>query len=173
MWIDYSAAIAESAAELAACERAARGRRAADRVKLLRLLKSGQERSLRRAAAVLAPAYAGGRGSGGGAPAARAAWRGCSRCGGRAGCARITRAALAGLAGEMRPFDKLRRAHCAAARGASLPARTRGHCLCLSLDGLSGLFQRRKIKRKTGRPRHRRAEAAAQAAFKKSVRGSA
>ena len=42
-----------------------------------------------------------------------------------------------------------------------------------SLDGLSGLFQRHQIKRKTGRPRHRRADAAAPAAFKKSVPGYA
>jgi transposase len=38
------------------------------------------------------------------------------------------------------------------------------------LDGISKLFIRRKTKLKTGRPRHRDADAAAQAAFKKSVR---
>ena len=38
------------------------------------------------------------------------------------------------------------------------------------LDGISKLFLRRKTKRKTGRPRHREADAAAQAAFKKSAR---
>ena len=42
--------------------------------------------------------------------------------------------------------------------------------LTYCLDGISKLFIRRKTKLKTGRPRHRHAEAAAQAAFKKSVR---
>jgi len=38
------------------------------------------------------------------------------------------------------------------------------------LDAMSKLFQRRKTKLKTGRARHRRADAAAQAALKKSAR---
>ncbi len=38
------------------------------------------------------------------------------------------------------------------------------------LDGVSKLFIRRKTKLKSGRRRHRQADAAAQAAFKKSVR---
>jgi transposase len=42
--------------------------------------------------------------------------------------------------------------------------------LTYCLDGISKLFIRRKTKLKTGRPRHREAEAAAQAAFKKSLR---
>jgi hypothetical protein len=49
MWIDYSLSITESVAELQARERAVRGQRAADRVKLLRLLKSGTARSVRQA----------------------------------------------------------------------------------------------------------------------------
>ena len=53
MWIDYSLSITESVAELQARERAVRGQRAADRVKLLRLLKSGTARSVRQAAARL------------------------------------------------------------------------------------------------------------------------
>ena len=165
MWIDYSAAIAEDTAELAACERAARGRRAADRVKLLRLLKSGQERSVRRAAAVLGYTERQGQ-----------RWWRAYREGGLAGllavrrpggaCERITRAALAGLEGEMRA------GRIARLREAQAYLREQWD-IVYSLDGLSGLFQRHKIKRKTGRPRHRRADAAAQAAFKKSVRGSA
>ena len=53
MWIDYGMSIAESVAELQARERAVRGQRAADRVKLVRLLKSGAARSVRQAAATL------------------------------------------------------------------------------------------------------------------------
>jgi transposase len=165
MWIDYGAAIAESAAELAVCERTARGCRSADRVKLLRLLKSGQERRLRRAAAVLG--YTERQGQRG--------WRAC-RAGGLAGLLavrrpgglreRITPAALAGLEGEMRAGRIARR------REAQAYLREQWG-LPYSLDGLCGLFQRHKIKRKTGRPRHRRADAAAPAAFKKAVRGGA
>ena len=53
MWIDYGVRIAETADELRARERVVRGQRAADRVKLLRLLKSGAARSVRQAAAML------------------------------------------------------------------------------------------------------------------------
>ncbi|HZU87987.1 MAG TPA: winged helix-turn-helix domain-containing protein [Stellaceae bacterium] len=165
MWIDYSTAITESAAELAACEHAARGRRWADRVKLLRLLKSGRERSLRRAAAVL-----------GYTERQVQRWWHAYRADGLAGLLavrrpggrreRITPAALAGLEGEMRA------GRIARLREAQAYLRERWG-IRYSLDGLSGLFQRHKIKRKTGRPRHRRADAAAQAAFKKSVRGHA
>jgi transposase len=137
----------------------------ADRVKLLRLLKSGQERSLWRAAAVLGyPERPGQR------------WWRAYRESGLAGLlvvrrpggarARITLAALAGLEGEMRAgrIARLREAQ----------AYLREHWdIVYSLDGLSGLFQRHKTKRKTGRPRHRRADAAAQAAFKKSVHDGA
>lgn len=165
MWIDYGAAIVESAAELAACERTARGRRSADRVKLLRLLKSGRERSLRRAAAALGYTERQGQ-----------RWWCAYRTGGLAGLLvvrrpggmreRITPAARAGLEAEMRA------GHIARLREAQVYLREHWG-IAYSLDGLSGLFQRHKIKRKTGRPRHRRADAAAQAAFKKSVRGGA
>lgn len=164
MWIDYGVAIAESAADLAVCERAARGRRSADRVKLLRLLKSGRERSVRRAVAALGYTERQGQ-----------RWWRAYRMGGlrellavrRPGGARerITPAALAGLEEEM-GAGRIARLHQAQAY-----LRERWG-IDYSLDGLSGLFQRHKIKRKTGRPRHRRADAAAQAAFKKSVRGS-
>jgi transposase len=45
------------------------------------------------------------------------------------------------------------------------------HGIAYSLNGLSLLFKRHRVKLKTGRRRHRRADAAAQAAFKKGVRG--
>jgi transposase len=53
MWIDYGVSIVETVDALRVQERAVRGRRAADRVKLLRLLKNGEARSLRQAAATL------------------------------------------------------------------------------------------------------------------------
>jgi hypothetical protein len=70
MWIDYSLSIAESVAELQARERAVRGQRAADRVKLLRLLKSGAARSVRQRRGATASA----RHSAGGGVTSPAAW---------------------------------------------------------------------------------------------------
>ena len=45
------------------------------------------------------------------------------------------------------------------------------HGIAHSLNGISLLFKRHRVKLKTGRRRHRKADAAAQAAFKKGVRG--
>ena len=162
MWIDYSISITESVAELQARERAVRGQRAADRVKLLRLLKSGAARSVRQGAAMLGyserqaqrwwECYA----RGGLAALLDVGWPGGSR-------ERITPEAWADLSAQMRAgaIGRLKDAQ------AYLRERW-GLTYCL--DGISKLFIRRKTKLKTGRPRHRHAEAAAQAAFKKSVR---
>ena len=170
MWIDYSVSITETADELRAQERAIRGRRAADRVKLLRLLKSGEARSLRQAAATLGYSER----------QAQRWWeryaRGClaalrdvgprqaadmRTCGGRQ--ERITPEAWADLSARMRAgaIGRLKDAQ------AYLQERW-GITYCL--DAISKLFIRRKTKLKTGRRRHREADAAAQAAFKKGVR---
>jgi transposase len=162
MWIDYSISITESVAELQARERAVRGQRAADRVKLLRLLKSGAARSVRQAAAMLGyserqaqrwwACYAGG---------GLAALLDVGRPGGSQ--ERITPEAWADLSAQMQ----------AGAIGRLKDAQAYLHehwGLDYCLDGISKLFIRRKTKLKTGRRRHRHAEAAAQAAFKKSVR---
>ncbi len=53
MRIRYSVAISESDEELAAHEHRLRGRRAAIRLRLLRLLKSGQAKNLAEAAALV------------------------------------------------------------------------------------------------------------------------
>ena len=53
MWIDYAAQIAQSTTALLALEKRLRGRPTAERVKLLRLLKTRALRSLRAAAPVL------------------------------------------------------------------------------------------------------------------------
>ena len=162
MWIDYSISITESVAELQARERAVRGQRATDRVKLLRLLKSGAARSVRQAAAMLGyserqaqrwwTCYAGG---------GLAALLEVGRPGGSQ--ERITPEAWADLSAQMR----------AGAIGRLKDAQAYLHehwGIDYCLDGISKLFIRRKAKLKTGRRRHRHAEAAAQAAFKKSVR---
>ena len=44
------------------------------------------------------------------------------------------------------------------------------HGIAYSLNGVSPLFKRHRVKLKTGRRRHRKADTAAQAAFKKGVR---
>ena len=79
MWIDYNMSIAESVAELQARERAVRGQRAADRVKLLRLLKSGAARSVRQRHWATASA----RRSAGGRATPAAAWPPCWRSAGQ------------------------------------------------------------------------------------------
>ena len=161
MWIDYSVSIAEPVAELQERERAVRGQRAADRVKLLRLLKSGAARSVRQAAATLgyserqAQRWWARYTAGGLAALVDVGHPGGSR-------ERITPEAWADLSAQMRAgaIGRLKDAQ------AYLQERW-GIDYCL--DGVSKLFIRRKTKLKTGRRRHRQA-AAAQAAFKKSVR---
>jgi transposase len=160
MWIDYS--ITESVTELQARERAVRGKHAADRVKLLRRLKSGAARSVRQAAATLGYSER----------QAQRWWARYARGGlaallevGRPGGSheRITPAAWADLSAQMR----------AGAIGRLKDAQAYLHehwGIDYCLDGISKLFIRRKTKLKTGRRRHRHADAAAQAAFKKSVR---
>ena len=151
MWIDYNMSIAESVAELQARERAVRGQRAADRVKLLRLLKSGACDSERQAQRWWARYTAGGLAA--------------LLTGGRPGGSRerITPDAWADLRAQMQAggIGRLKDAQ----------AYLREHWgIAYCLDGVSKLFIRRKTKLKTGRRRHRQADAAAQAAFKKSVR---
>lgn len=53
MWINYNVMISETERELVALERKLRGRRTAVRVRMLRLLKSGQIKSLRACAPLL------------------------------------------------------------------------------------------------------------------------
>src|ERR687883_1370880 len=162
MSIDYSMSIAESVAELQARERAVRGQRAADRVKLLRLLKSGAARSVRQAAATLgyserqAQRWWARYAHGGLAALVDVGHPGGSR-------ELITPEAWADLSAQMRagPIGRLKYAQ----------AYLHEHWgIAYCLDAISKLFIRRKTKLKTGRPRHREADAAAQAAFKKSVR---
>ncbi len=162
MWIDYGVRIAETADELRARERVVRGQRAADRVKLLRLLKSGASRSVRQAAAMLGYSER----------QAQRWWASYARGGlpavldvGRPGGSRerITPEAWADLSARMRAG--------AIGRLKDAQAYLQKHWgISYCLDGISKLFIRRKAKLKTGRPRHREADAAAQAAFKKSVR---
>lgn len=162
MWINYQQAIVESAADLVTLERQYRGVAVADRIKMLRLLKIEVYPSQRQLATVLGYTER----------QLRRWWRmychgGLTallqrpRPGGRA--ERLDAAALAALEAEMKAgrIGRLREAQ------QFLAERCDVHYQGVS--GLSRLCQRHKIKLKTGRRRHRRADAEAQAEFKKTL----
>jgi transposase len=161
MWIDYRQAIGESAADLLKLERRYRGAGVGDRVKMLRLLKTEAYPSQRQLATVLGYTER----------QLRRWWRLYARSGltallhrappgGRP--ERLDAGALAALEAEMKAgrIGRLRDAQRFLAERCGVPYH--------GVSGLSRLFQRHKIKLKTGRRRHRRAEAEAQAAFKKT-----
>jgi transposase len=162
MWIDYEAQIPQSPTALRTMERRLRGRPTADRVKLLRLLKTRTFRSLRGAAPMLgyserqlqrwwATYTAGGLD----ALLQRPARRGRQ--------AQVSDEAWAALAGEMQAGRVAR------LKDAQRYLRERWGIDYRSLNGVSRLFIRHKTRLKTGRRHHRRANLAAQAAFKKSL----
>jgi transposase len=160
MWIDYEAQISQSTPALLALEKRLRGQPIADRVKLLRLLKTRTIRSLRAAAPVLGyserqlqrwwATYT-SRGL-----EALARWQ--PRPGRRE---RVPAAAWTALVIAMRA------GHIARLKEAQRYLREQWGIDYHSLNGLSQLFKRHKTKLKTGRRRHRRADPAVQAAFKK------
>ena len=159
MYLHYPDLIQESPDELARLERQHRSSPVADRLQMLRLLKSGTYRSRRALSEVL-----------GYSERQLHRWFETYRTGGldalllhqRPGGSqeRITPEAFAALEAEMR-----------AGRIATLNDAQRylheHHAIPYTIGGLSDLFRRRKVKRKTGRRRHRKASQAEQAAFKK------
>jgi transposase len=161
MWIDYRERISEGVEALACAERTVRGTAMADRVKLLRLLKAGEQRSLAGAAALLGYSER----------QAQRWWRCYSESGLAAlvqparrhgGRERVTAAAWQALEAKLRAGEVAR------LRDARDYLRAQWD-IAYTVAGVSKLFQRRRVKRKTGRPQHRRADPAAQAAFKKSA----
>jgi transposase len=156
----YALLIQEDAAELHAAERAARDKSRTDRVRLLRFLKEGRAPGLAQAAAALGYSVR----------SAERWWR-CYCEGGlaalvappgrRGAVERLTPEAWEGLQAEMRA------GHIGGLAEAQAYLRdTWG--IAYGIDAISKLFQRRKTKLKTGRPRHRKAASPAeQAAFKK------
>jgi putative transposase len=162
MKLPPAALIVEDAAELRALERSRSDKLGSDRVRLLRLLKEGQVAGLAAAARLL-----------GCSQRTAERWWQRYRTGGltallapgRPGGARtrITEPAWAGLLEEMRA------GHIGGLHAAQVYLRERWG-IGYGIDALSKLFQRRKVKLKTGRPRHRRAPSTAeQAAFKKGA----
>lgn len=161
MWIDYPRAIAESAALLREREQRLRGTPAAPRLQMLRLLKSGEATTVPQVAALI-----------GYSPRHVQRWwqtyctRGLAalervyRPAGKA--ARLTEEAWAGLTVELE----------AGRIGGQEEARryleeTWG-VVYGSVNGISAQFKRRKVKWKTGRRRHAKADADAQAAFEQT-----
>ncbi|MDP6550541.1 MAG: winged helix-turn-helix domain-containing protein, partial [Dehalococcoidia bacterium] len=160
---EYPSVIQESEEELRALERKHRSNgRVAKRVQMVRLLKSGACRSMRHAAPVLEYSV----------PQLERWWR-SYREGGidallvdsssmRGRPELMTPQAWEGLnaemeAGRMRTLEQVRR---------YLAQEWDVHYA--SSASVSGLFRRHKVKWKTGRRRHRKADAAAQAAFKQT-----
>lgn len=161
MYLRYDELIAESPDELARLERKHRRSPVADRFKMLRLLKTGAARSRRALADTL-----------GYSERQLHRWFDAYREGGTGALARydpatgsterITPEALAALEAEMK-----------AGRVASLKQAQafleERFATSYSIGGLSDLFQRKKIKLKTGRRRHVKASAEEQEAWKKTV----
>ena len=161
MYLRYQNLITESPDELARLERQHRRSPVADRFRMLRLLKSGAYRSRRALAQHL-----------GYSERQLHRWFDTYRQGGAEALARyehhtgsterITPEALTALETAMK-----------AGHVASLKQAQRFLAEHFSIDysvgGLSNLFQRKKIKLKTGRRRHVKASAEQQEAFKKTV----
>lgn len=158
---DYPMTIAESMDTLRAHETAARGTAAAARVQMLRLLKSSEATTLPQVATLV-----------GFSPRQIERWWQTYRTQGLAALARVyqpagksaqmTEEAWAGLvieleAGRIVGQEDARR----------YLAQTWG-VRYASVNAISYQFKRRKVKWKTGRRRHAKADAAAQAAFKQT-----
>lgn len=162
MYLRYDNLIAESPDDLRRIERRHRASPVAARLKMLRLLKTGAYRSRRALADVL-----------GYSERQLHRWFEAYREGGldavlayetsRGSRERITPEAWAALEAEMKAGRIGRLADARA-----LLAERFG--IAYSIDGLSGLFQRRGAKLKTGRLRHAKASADEQEAWKKTVR---
>jgi transposase len=156
--IDYPAVIAESGPVLRARETAARGTPAAPRLQMLRLLKSGEARTLSQVAALI----------GFSARHVERWWQtyrdegltALERVYHPAGKrAQLTEAAWAGLQHELEAGRIIGQ------EGARRYLAETWGVRYQSVNAISYQFKRRKVKWKTGRRRHAKADAAAQTAF--------
>lgn len=161
--LDYDTLIQESAEALEAQERKLRRSAVSYRVRMLRLLKSGESRSMASVAEQLGYSLRQCQ-----------RWFRCYRQGGLEALftfeqprrrERMTQAAWEALdramkAGEVATLEETRQL--LAEQGV----------LYKSVAGVSSLLIRHKVKLKTGRPRHQQTDEAAQAAFKKTLPAS-
>ncbi len=161
MYIAYPQVISETVAQLRECEQRVRGTVAAPRVQMLRLLKGGEATNVPQVATLV-----------GYSPRQIQRWWQTYRTAGLAALIRIyhpagkptqlTEEAWAGLhveleAGRIGGQEDARR-YLEATWGVQFR----------SVHGISSQFKRRKVKWKTGRRRHAKADATAQAAFKQT-----
>ncbi len=161
MHIAYPQVITENAEELRACAQRVRGTAAAPRVQMLRLLKSGEATNVPQVATLV-----------GYSPRHVQRWWQTYRTAGLVALIRVyrpagkpaqlTEEAWAGLqieleAGRIGGQEEARR-YLAETWGVRYQ----------SIHGIAYQFKRRKVKWKTGRRRHAKADAAAQAAFKQT-----
>lgn len=161
MYLNYTDLIQESVEELACLEKRHRADPLADRLKMLRLLKSKAYRSRRPLAHLL-----------GYSERQLQRWFDQYRQGGLK--ALIKRPGAGGSAERISPEawkaleSQMKAGEIARLNDAQRFLREH-FTIGYSIGGLSHLFQRRKTKLKTGRPRNKKAQAAQQAAFKKTV----
>lgn len=162
MWTRYPQVIQESLDELSTLEKTHRGTPMAPRLQLLRLLKSGEKRSLPQAAQTVGYSLA-----------QVERWWKRYREGGldafleikpRGGSHEyMTLEAWAGLRERMETGDLL------TLEQARRYLEEYWQVVYQGVAGVSALFRRHGIKKKTGRRRHRKADAAEQDAFKKTL----
>jgi len=161
MLTQYPQVIQESFAELSALEKDHRGTRVTPRIQLLRLLKSGEKRSLPQAARTV-----------GYSRQQAERWWKCYREGGLTALLEVktwggskgymTPEAWAGLQARLETGDVLTLEQVREYLQDEWKVEYKG------VAGVSALFRRQGIKKKTGRRRHRKADVAEQAAFKKT-----
>jgi transposase len=161
MRIKYPQAILESEEELTKLEQRLRGQKAADRVRMLRLLKSGAVPSLKDCAPLVG--YSVGQ---------LTRWWECYRAQGLAEllkqhkpvgkASRLTPEAWAGL------LQAMRKGHIATMEDAREYLEREWAISYKNGKSLWWLFKKHRVKWKTGRRRHKKANAEQQAAFKKT-----
>ena len=161
MRIKYAKAIQESEEELTSLEQSLRGQKAADRVRVLRLLKSGTVKSLKDCAPMV-----------GYSVSQLTRWWERYRAEGLAGvlkrqkptgkASRLTAEAWAGL------LQAMRAGHIVTMQDARNYLEREWGISYKNGKSLWWLFKKHRVKWKTGRRRHKKANAEHQAAFKKT-----
>jgi transposase len=162
MRIKYPKAIQESEEELTRLEQSLRGQKAADRVRVLRLLKSGTVKSLKDCAPMV-----------GYSVSQLTRWWERYRAEGLAGvlkrqkptgkASRLTAEAWAGL------LQAMRAGHIVTMQDARNYLEREWGISYKNGKSLWWLFKKHRVKWKTGRRRHKKANAEQQAAFKKTL----
>ena len=161
MRINYPKAIGESEEELMSLEQRLRGQKPADRVRMLRLLKSGTVKSLKDCAPLV-----------GYSAIQLTRWWECYRAEGLAGVLKVQKPA--GKASRLLPEAwaglraQMRTGHIATMQDARNYLEREWGISYKNGKSLWWLFKKHRVKWKTGRRRHKKANAERQAAFKKT-----